>query len=105
MRVAKKIYAGIDVGGQRVGLTTCTRTDSVTVPKSAMWGVCGIVRSHSGKPYQPGRPWHSGSGHAMASKSKAIGSTDFLRLSMIVKKSADLKVHAGIKAADPVLIS
>lgn len=56
MRVAQQLYEGIDLDGERVGLITYMRTDSVTLAERAVAQVREVVLDAYGKDYLPAKP-------------------------------------------------
>ena len=54
MRVAQRLYEGIDLDGDRVGLITYMRTDSVTLAERALKEAQGVIRSLYGDAYAQG---------------------------------------------------
>ena len=56
MKIAQQLYEGIDIGGDRVGLITYMRTDSVRISKDAIDGVREFVTNRFGKEYLPTNP-------------------------------------------------
>lgn len=54
MRVAQRLYEGIDLAGERVGLITYMRTDSVTLSERAVTQARGLIGDIYGKDYLPG---------------------------------------------------
>lgn len=54
MRVAQRLYEGIDLDGDRVGLITYMRTDSVTLAERALQEAQGVIRSRYGDAYAQG---------------------------------------------------
>jgi DNA topoisomerase-1 len=56
MKIAQQLYEGIDIGGDRVGLITYMRTDSVRISKDAIDGVREFVTNRFGKEYLPANP-------------------------------------------------
>ena len=56
MQIAQKLYEGIDIGGETVGLITYMRTDSVTLSSEAINGCRRLVDSDFGKNYLPEKP-------------------------------------------------
>ncbi len=54
MRVAQRLYEGIDLDGERVGLITYMRTDSVTLAERALQEAQGVIRSRYGNAYAQG---------------------------------------------------
>ncbi len=56
MRVAQKLYEGIDLGGETVGLITYMRTDGVQVAAEALTATRELIAGQFGDPYLPGTP-------------------------------------------------
>jgi len=56
MQVAQKLYEGIDIGGETVGLITYMRTDSVALSQTALDGARSLIRSEFGERYLPEKP-------------------------------------------------
>jgi DNA topoisomerase-1 len=56
MKIAQQLYEGIDIGGERVGLITYMRTDSVRISKEAIDGVRDFVAKRFGPEYLPDNP-------------------------------------------------
>ena len=56
MQVAQKLYEGIDVDGERVGLITYMRTDSVSLSEDAIQDMRTYIASHFDAAYLPARP-------------------------------------------------
>lgn len=56
MRVAQQLYEGIDLGGERVGLITYMRTDSVTLADRAVQQAREVIGDAYGKDYLPPKP-------------------------------------------------
>lgn len=56
MRVAQKLYEGIDLGGETVGLITYMRTDSVSLSKEAVEGARGFIGKQFDNKYLPEKP-------------------------------------------------
>jgi len=56
MQVAQRLYEGIDVGGETVGLITYMRTDSTQVAGSAVGEVWDYIRDRYGKEFLPDKP-------------------------------------------------
>jgi DNA topoisomerase-1 len=54
MRIAQRLYEGIDLGGDRVGLITYMRTDSVTLAERALHEAQNVIRDHFGDAYAQG---------------------------------------------------
>lgn len=56
MQVAQRLYEGVDVDGQRVGLITYMRTDSVRVAQEAQEAACKLVAQLFGPNALPEKP-------------------------------------------------
>jgi len=56
MRVAQRLYEGIDIGGETVGLITYMRTDGVYIDGSAITAMRSAIASTYGKEYVPESP-------------------------------------------------
>jgi DNA topoisomerase I len=56
MRVAQKLYEGIDIGGETVGLITYMRTDGVQLAPEAVGQTRRLIESRYGKDYLPSNP-------------------------------------------------
>jgi DNA topoisomerase I len=56
MRVAQRLYEGIDIGGETVGLITYMRTDGVYIDGSAISTIRSQIASQYGKEYLPETP-------------------------------------------------
>jgi len=56
MRVAQRLYEGIDIGGETIGLITYMRTDGVQIAEEAIGAVRSVIESDYGKDYVPGAP-------------------------------------------------
>ncbi|RMH21627.1 MAG: type I DNA topoisomerase [Acidobacteria bacterium] len=56
MRIAQQLYEGVDLGGERIGLITYMRTDSVTLAERAIEQARAVIRQHYGDDYLPPKP-------------------------------------------------
>ena len=56
MRVAQRLYEGVDIGGETVGLITYMRTDGVEITPDALPGIRNVISSEFGKEYVPDAP-------------------------------------------------
>ncbi|WP_034491437.1 type I DNA topoisomerase [Afifella pfennigii] len=56
MRVAQRLYEGVDVGGETIGLITYMRTDGVDIAPEALSAVRDLIKSDYGAPYLPDQP-------------------------------------------------
>ncbi|MEL0106477.1 MAG: type I DNA topoisomerase [Rhodospirillaceae bacterium] len=56
MQVAQKLYEGVDIGGETVGLITYMRTDGVTLAQEAITGAREVISKEFGAEYVPPEP-------------------------------------------------
>jgi len=56
MRIAQRLYEGIDIGGETTGLITYMRTDGVQIDNSAIAQARKVIGEDYGKDYVPGSP-------------------------------------------------
>jgi DNA topoisomerase-1 len=56
MRVAQRLYEGVDIGGETVGLITYMRTDGVQIAEEAIGATRGVIEADYGKNYVPQAP-------------------------------------------------
>jgi DNA topoisomerase-1 len=56
MRIAQRLYEGIDIGGETVGLITYMRTDGVFMAPEAVTATRAAIASQYGKEYLPDAP-------------------------------------------------
>jgi DNA topoisomerase-1 len=56
MRVAQRLYEGIDIGGETVGLITYMRTDGVQIANEAITAVRSLIAADYGANYVPPAP-------------------------------------------------
>ncbi len=56
MRAAQRLYEGVDIGGESVGLISYMRTDSVTLSKEAVDATRKLIAEQYGAPYLPAEP-------------------------------------------------
>ncbi len=56
MRVAQRLYEGIDIGGEAVGLITYMRTDGVQIAGEAIDAARGVIETDYGREYVPPAP-------------------------------------------------
>ncbi|MEE2995956.1 MAG: type I DNA topoisomerase [Pseudomonadota bacterium] len=90
MRSAQKLYEGIDIGGETVGLITYMRTDSVTMAQEAIVGVRAAIGQDYGHEYVPDAPntYRSKSKNAQEAH-EAVRPTDFTR------RPHEMREHLG----------
>lgn len=58
MQIAQQLYEGVDLGGERVGLITYMRTDSVFLAKRAIREAREMIAQDYGEEYVPKSPVH-----------------------------------------------
>jgi len=56
MRIAQRLYEGIDVGGEMVGLITYMRTDGVQIADEAITAIRSAIETDYGSRYKPDAP-------------------------------------------------
>src|SRR5437868_5192408 len=56
MRIAQRLYEGIDIGGETTGLITYMRTDGMQIDNSAITQAPKDLRQAYGNPYVPETP-------------------------------------------------
>jgi DNA topoisomerase-1 len=56
MRVAQRLYEGVDIGGETVGLITYMRTDGVQIAGEAITAARSVIGQDYGARYVPGAP-------------------------------------------------
>jgi len=56
MQVAQRLYEGVNIGGETVGLITYMRTDGVTIAAEAINATRTLIGQDFGKPYVPSAP-------------------------------------------------
>lgn len=86
MRIAQQLYEGVDIGGERVGLITYMRTDSLALASRAVQQAREVVTLQYGKEYLPKSPrvYKSKAKNAQEAH-EAIRPTDLSRLPTDVK--------------------
>ncbi|MEE8445587.1 MAG: type I DNA topoisomerase, partial [Alphaproteobacteria bacterium] len=90
MRAAQRLYEGVDIGGETVGLITYMRTDSVTLAGEAMQNCRGLIERQYGGEYVPNSPrtYRNKSKNAQEAH-EAIRPTDVSRLPKDVSRGLD----------------
>ena len=56
MRVAQRLYEGVDIGGETIGLITYMRTDGVQIAEEAIQATRHQIEADYGRNYVPGSP-------------------------------------------------
>ncbi|MGF1593468.1 MAG: type I DNA topoisomerase [Kiloniellaceae bacterium] len=88
MRVAQRLYEGIDIGGETVGLITYMRTDGVTLAQEALDGARALIAGDYGDAYLPSAPRQYKSKQKNAQEAhEAIRPTDLFR------RAKDMRAH------------
>ncbi len=80
MRIAQRLYEGVDIGGETVGLITYMRTDSVQLSQEAIQGARRQIQGDYGREYLPEQPrvYKSPAKNAQEAH-EAVRPTDFSR--------------------------
>jgi DNA topoisomerase-1 len=90
MRVAQRLYEGIDIGGETVGLITYMRTDGVYVAQEAIVAMRSAIAQQYGKQYVPDAPRAYQSKQKTAQEAhEAVRPTDVTRRPRDVAKFLD----------------
>jgi DNA topoisomerase-1 len=80
MRIAQDLYEGVDIGGERVGLITYMRTDSLNLADSAIQQAREVIKDRFGDEHVPAKAQRYSSKVANAQEAhEAIRPTDFKR--------------------------
>lgn len=87
MQVAQRLYEGIDLGRETVGLITYMRTDSVRIAGEAIGAVRGIIRDEFGETYLPERP------NFFKSKASAQEAHEAIRPTNVRKTPDSIRAH------------
>ena len=95
MRLAQKLYEGIDINGETVGLITYMRTDGTTLSEDAVKQSRDLIKSRYGDRYLPNEPrlYKSKAKNAQEAH-EAIRPTDLSRLPEDVKRVVDEQMAA-----------
>jgi DNA topoisomerase I len=90
MRIAQRLYEGIDIGGEAVGLITYMRTDGVQIAEEAIGAVRRVITADYGKQYVPDAPRQYQTKAKNAQEAhEAIRPTDLGRRPSQVKRHLD----------------
>src|SRR3954462_7591363 len=88
MQIAQRLYEGVDVGGETVGLITYMRTDGVQIAPEAVQAARSAIADGLGARYVPDKPRHYSTRAKNAQEAhEAIRPTDFTR------KPRDVRAH------------
>src|SRR4051795_3431397 len=90
MRVAQRLYEGIDIGGETVGLITYMRTDGVFMAPEAITSIRSAIGSQYGREYVPDVPRNYQNKQKSAQEAhEAVRPTDVSRRPRDVAKFLD----------------
>jgi DNA topoisomerase I len=90
MQVAQRLYEGVDIGGETVGLITYMRTDGVDMAPEAIAATRNAILKNFGEPYLPSSPRHYTTKAKNAQEAhEAIRPTELSRLPASLRKSLD----------------
>jgi DNA topoisomerase I len=90
MRVAQRLYEGIDVGGETIGLITYMRTDGVQIAGEAITAVRRVIETDLGTRYVPHAPrQYSAKAKNAQEAHEAIRPTDVTRRPKDAKRFLD----------------
>jgi DNA topoisomerase-1 len=80
MRIAQRLYEGVDIGGETVGLITYMRTDGVQLAPEAIGQTRQLIESRYGQAYLPAQPrLYSSKAKNAQEAHEAIRPTDLFR--------------------------
>ncbi|MEK9795735.1 MAG: type I DNA topoisomerase [Alphaproteobacteria bacterium] len=90
MRIAQRLYEGIEIDGETVGLITYMRTDSVTLSQEAITGCRNLIDTDFGEEYLPEKPrvYRTRAKNAQEAH-EAVRPTDLFRRPVSVKGILD----------------
>jgi DNA topoisomerase I len=95
MQVAQRLYEGVDVGGETVGLITYMRTDGVDMAPEAIAGTRNAILKNFGEPYLPSVPRKYTTKAKNAQEAhEAIRPTDLFRSPQSIKRELDEDQYA-----------
>jgi DNA topoisomerase-1 len=90
MRVAQRLYEGVDVGGETVGLITYMRTDSVQLSSEAIGASRRLIEADYGSRYLPEKPrFYTTKAKNAQEAHEAIRPTDLFRRPQEVARSLE----------------
>ncbi len=95
MRLAQKLYEGVDINGETVGLITYMRTDGTTLSEDAVKQSRDLIKKNYGDKYLPDQPrlYKSKAKNAQEAH-EAIRPTDLSRTPDQVRKVVDAEMAA-----------
>ncbi|MGF1639774.1 MAG: type I DNA topoisomerase [Rhodospirillales bacterium] len=90
MRLAQRLYEGVDIGGETVGLITYMRTDGVQMAAEAIAACRNLIAADHGERYLPDKPrlYKSKAKNAQEAH-EAIRPTDFARRPADLDRAVD----------------
>ena len=89
MQIAQRLYEGVDIGGETVGLITYMRTDGVQIVPEAVSQIRDVISAEFGQQYTPfAREWKTKAKNAQEAH-EAIRPTDPRRTPESVRKHLD----------------
>ncbi|MGL4811622.1 MAG: type I DNA topoisomerase, partial [Beijerinckiaceae bacterium] len=90
MQIAQRLYEGVDIGGETVGLITYMRTDGVDMAPDAIAATRRVIEKEFGQKYTPGVPRkYTVKAKNAQEAHEAIRPTDPARLPAHVRKTLD----------------
>ena len=90
MQIAQRLYEGVDIGGETVGLITYMRTDGVDMAPEAIAATRNAILKNFGEPYLPSVPRHYTTKAKNAQEAhEAIRPTELSRHPAQVRKTLD----------------
>jgi DNA topoisomerase-1 len=97
MRIAQRLYEGVDIGGETVGLITYMRTDGVQMAGEALAQAREVIGKRHGERYLPEKPrFYSAKAKNAQEAHEAIRPTSFARHPDDVVLEADQKRLYGL---------
>ena len=98
MQVAQKLYEGVDLGGETVGLITYMRTDGVQMAAEAIDAARSAIGDQFGSRYVPDKArFYSTKAKNAQEAHEAIRPTDFTRTPEQVRKFLDARPAAPLR--------
>ncbi len=90
MRIAQRLYEGVNIGGETTGLITYMRTDGVQIDNSAITQARKVIGEDYGKAYVPGAPRQYQTKAKNAQEAhEAIRPTDLSRRPAALRRNLD----------------